>query len=282
MNQLIEDYIREHRDKYTREAIREQLLAAGHDMASVDAALAESAPPTGKGANDSTRKTFSRWALGLHATAFVGVVGVLWLIYGSRVSVYLGIGAVILAVVLLVGWGISSLIGRALLSPSRLAAALAVPALSALVIGGSCFALLSGTARPPSQAGTLSIQVTGGLTFTGSGLAICSGTPGSGSMSVFAQELGTVDGGVVNASVFIYGESSVGPASPSISVGNYQSQDPQRGTEWSSDGREQSNVDSSADDLSGTVTFSNLMFQGTPDTGSGSAPLAGSITWNCP
>lgn len=281
MDDPIRDYISANREKYTPEAIREQLLAAGHDMAAVDAALAEWPAPTVTEGSDAARKTFGRWALGLHAGALVGVVGLLWLIYGTRVSTYLGIGAVILAVVLLIGWGISSLIGRAVLSPSRLWVALVVPALSALVIGGSCFALLSGTARPPSQAGTLSIQVTGGLTFTGSGLAICSGTPGSGSMSVFAQELGTVDGGVVSASISIY-DGGGAPGSAGVSINTYKSQSPEGGSGWSGDSNAQINVHSSADQLSGTITFPNLPSQAGADGSPGGAAVAGSISWKCP
>ena len=280
MNDPIRDYISANRDKYTSEAIREQLLAAGHDLALVDAALEESTQPAGRVVDEATRRAFGRWALGLHAAAFVGVVGILWIIYGSRISVYLGIGAIILVVALLIGWGISSLIGRVVLSPSRLAIAIIVPALSALVIGGSCFALLSSTARPPERTGTLSIQVTGGLTFTGSGPATCSGTPGSGSMSVYTIGfLGTVDGGEVNASVSI-SDLGAGPATANVSIDTYKSQTPEGGAGWSSDGREQSNVDSSTDQLSGTVTFSNLMSPAEP--GTGLPALAGSITWSCP
>lgn len=54
MDPKIGDYIRENREKYTREAIREQLIAAGHDPAVVDTELERMAgqsaaptPPTG-------------------------------------------------------------------------------------------------------------------------------------------------------------------------------------------------------------------------------------------
>jgi hypothetical protein len=36
----IDDYIRQNHDRYTREAVRDQLLAAGHDPAAIDAAWA--------------------------------------------------------------------------------------------------------------------------------------------------------------------------------------------------------------------------------------------------
>jgi len=39
MSSQIDDYIRENRERYTREAIREQLIAAGHDPVAVDAGL---------------------------------------------------------------------------------------------------------------------------------------------------------------------------------------------------------------------------------------------------
>jgi len=50
MDPKIDDYIWENRERYTREAIREQLVAAGHDPAAVDAAwdrvAGEPAAPT--------------------------------------------------------------------------------------------------------------------------------------------------------------------------------------------------------------------------------------------
>ena len=41
MDPSIVEYIRANSEKYTKEAIRNQLLAAGHDPADIDAALAE-------------------------------------------------------------------------------------------------------------------------------------------------------------------------------------------------------------------------------------------------
>ncbi|HEV8252676.1 MAG TPA: hypothetical protein VGQ66_04770 [Candidatus Limnocylindria bacterium] len=39
MDPKIRDYIQDHRERYTREAIRSQLIAAGHDPAAIDQAL---------------------------------------------------------------------------------------------------------------------------------------------------------------------------------------------------------------------------------------------------
>jgi hypothetical protein len=38
VDKSVADYIRANRDKYTREAIRDQLLAAGHDQSAIDEA----------------------------------------------------------------------------------------------------------------------------------------------------------------------------------------------------------------------------------------------------
>lgn len=45
MDPNIDEYVRANRDRYTHEAIREQLIAAGHDPATVDAALERAATP---------------------------------------------------------------------------------------------------------------------------------------------------------------------------------------------------------------------------------------------
>jgi hypothetical protein len=54
-NDPIRDYIRANRDRYTKEAIRDQLLAAGHDQSAIDAAwqqvAAEEPPAAAQGKN---------------------------------------------------------------------------------------------------------------------------------------------------------------------------------------------------------------------------------------
>jgi hypothetical protein len=44
MDPMIEECIRQNRNTYTREAIRDQLIAAGHDPAAINKALDEPGP----------------------------------------------------------------------------------------------------------------------------------------------------------------------------------------------------------------------------------------------
>lgn len=94
MDDPIRDYITANRDKYTKEAIREQLLAAGHDIASVDEAW-QQIEAVGKPA------TPSRWRSGITAYVMVWfVLGLLPLLLVARsrplvIPAYLVIGAVL-------------------------------------------------------------------------------------------------------------------------------------------------------------------------------------------
>jgi hypothetical protein len=72
----ITDYIRANRDRYTREAIRAQLIAAGHDSAAIDAAWDEvgrSAKPDAP-APGGTGRFVAGLALVLYALGFLGVL----------------------------------------------------------------------------------------------------------------------------------------------------------------------------------------------------------------
>jgi hypothetical protein len=55
-----------------------------------------------------------------------------------------GIGLIVLGVTSLIGLGISGLIGRRMVNRTGLGAAVAVPAVSALLLAGSCFGILGG------------------------------------------------------------------------------------------------------------------------------------------
>ena len=263
MTPEIRAYLDEHGGTYTSKALRQGLIDAGHDPAEVDAAIAEweAVHASGAGTEAADRRRFSRTALLLHVGAFAAVIGVAFLVYGARVAGYLGIAAIILAVILAVGWGISAAIGRALLSRTGLTIALVLPVISALLIGGTCYALVASLAGPPLHEGTMTLETEGDLVFSGSGTATCQGEPGSGSMNVFSDDLGTADGRTVRANVSTY---LIGYAQGSIyvgvSLGPIDPNDPNDfGLSWGSDGNEEAEVvDLSDSRLSGTVTFSNL------------------------
>src|SRR6266566_5650903 len=117
----IRDYIREHGDRYTPEALRQTLLDAGYEPAEVDAALREMESQRAASAgNGGRRSRFWLVAIGLHVAALV-VAGI-W-IANSASATYFGFVVVILGVVLLIGLGISGLIGRWLIPRSGLGGA---------------------------------------------------------------------------------------------------------------------------------------------------------------
>jgi hypothetical protein len=140
MKPEIEDYLRENGTRYTSEALRQQLIAAGHDPTEVDAALRETeasrAPQLAEAR--SGRRRFWLWAIGLHIAALV--VATVWFLLGSTSGAYIAIALVVLALVLLIGLTISGLIGRALIGRG-MAVALVLPLISALLIGGTCMAM---------------------------------------------------------------------------------------------------------------------------------------------
>jgi hypothetical protein len=140
MKPEIDAYLREHGSKYTTDALRQQLIAAGHDVAEVDAALREAGATHGAQLSESggRRGRFWLWAIGLHVGALA--VATVWILNGATSQTYVGIAVVVLGIVLLIGLGISGLIGRALLGRG-MGVAVVVPLISALLLGGSCMAM---------------------------------------------------------------------------------------------------------------------------------------------
>ncbi|HEX6474833.1 MAG TPA: hypothetical protein VF114_07075 [Candidatus Limnocylindria bacterium] len=149
MKPEIETYLREYGDKYTREALRAQLIEAGHGPEEVDAALSEwdaahSRAPESK----DLRGRFWRWAWGLHIAAWAVLAIWVFLLAGPNLNQYGGatIGLIVLAFTLLIGLGISGLIGRFMVNSTGLVVALIVPAVSAVLLAGACYAILDGMA----------------------------------------------------------------------------------------------------------------------------------------
>ena len=141
----IESYLREHGARYTTEALRMQLITAGHDPAEIDAALRETdeARALRLAETRALRSRFWCFAMGLHLAALA--VAVIWVLQGSN-AIYAFAVVLVLGLTLLIGLGISGLIGRSLLGRSGLAVALVVPLISALLLGGWCMAIMGGPA----------------------------------------------------------------------------------------------------------------------------------------
>src|SRR5918992_555359 len=148
MDPRIADFIRANRKRYTREAIRQQLIDAGHEPDDIDAIWEMLHAPDPDVAGVGCWGRFWLYLIGLNVAAFLLVV----LSTGA-----LAYGAVGLAIVLAIALGIGALISWAIVAatgPTRMGRTTAmviggiIPLIFAFLIGGTCYALL-GSFGPP-------------------------------------------------------------------------------------------------------------------------------------
>jgi hypothetical protein len=289
----IEAYLREHGATYTPEALRKALIDAGHDVGEVETALHEWQARAVHGTRmPGEAGRFWRGTVGLHAAVLV-LLGALSAIYGS-----LGgggwIALVILAVVLIVGAAISGAIGRMLLGGTRLAVALMAPALSALVIGGSCLAfggsLLLQRPQPPPTNGMADLEVEPPLRFAGSGTAQCQQYRDTTGFSVFAQDLGNLDGRQVAVSLESYGRSGgdvtptpvPGEASHSLLISLIPPSAGDSPIEYANVPTSRIVLDASSDGRSGSAAFTGLQsMMEVPGGEERPELISGRISWRC-
>ena len=106
MDPQIDEYIRQNRDRYTREAIRQQLIAAGHDRSAIDAGWER------VGAVSTTPTRPAGWRPGWREFLVLLVVGAIgaalvWagFDYGAGV-----IAPIVYAVIFSIGFGLAKLI----------------------------------------------------------------------------------------------------------------------------------------------------------------------------
>lgn len=139
----VDEYIRLNRDRYTREAIRQQLTAAGHDPAAVDAAwerLVASSPASSQtvGWRPGWREFLVLLVAGAIGAALVWAGGA----YGAGV-----IAPAVYAVIFSIGFGIAKLTsilidqGRTTVAVVLLASAAAVTAYLGIINGLSAVSL---------------------------------------------------------------------------------------------------------------------------------------------
>lgn len=282
MNPDIKRYLDEHGATYTPEALRKQLLDAGYDPVEVDAALSGWNPGDARDPSAEARRTFARWALWLHIGAVVAVFGLLVALNGTSAIGTALLGCAVLGVAMVIGWAISSLIGRALLPGTGTVIALGVPAISAILLGGSCFALLSSAIGTPPRDGTVRLQIVE-PPFDGSGDAAC--YLANGGVQVNVQDLGTLEGRGVFAYISWYPESDPGTPAPaggteiSISLDFNSETDTPR--TWSTSPDTQLVVEASADGRTGTVEFEDLSPEVENPRDEIPEPISGSVTWTC-
>lgn len=286
MNPEIKRYLDENGATYTPDALRRGLVEAGHDSAEVDAALREwEAQATDPASVVTDRRRFWLLAVGLHAGVLV-LIAIASLVIGSFAT-----GAwwllVVLAVALLIGLGISGLIGRGSVQ-SGLTAALVLPAISALLIGGSCLALGgSYLLRAPPRTGVMDLHIESPLSFDGSGVARCDNFGGNSSFVVWADDLGRLDGGMVSVSLDSSDSSKgpvpTGPSIPNLNITLY-AQGTDQPVGYSPIFSTRIELDASPDGRSGTLRFEGLE-PGLMDKPPGQVPdlesISGTVTWTC-
>lgn len=285
MNPEIKRYLDEHGATYTPEALRKGLLDAGYDPAAVDSALREwEAERTGNGQRPEGQRTFSRWALGLHVAALVAMFAVVVVLRGPMGLPGALIGGVVLGIALLIGWAVSSLIGRALLPRTGPTIALIAPAVSALALGGSCAALMVSLIPVPPTDGTVHLQIEAPRAFDGSGDAACY-VQDQGGIQFSSPELGRLDGKSVSVYVFWFGSNPNAPkpvGSTTVSVSLSPSSETEAPESFGTIFSTRLEIDASADGRTGTIQFEGLAEEPmeeppdpTPET------ISGSVSWTC-
>jgi len=195
------------------------------------------------------------------------------------------LGCAVLGVVLVIGWLISSAIGRAILPHGGVFVALVVPAISAILLGGSCFALLSSSIGTPPRQGTVDLELLAPRAFEGSGSANCYIGGGMMGVQVSSEPLGTLDGKQVSVYVGWYGDDPNNPkpaSSTSVSV-VFDAHNEGSGAEsYGAIFSTKFEVDAAPDALTGVIGFTGLAAepQG-PITTPSPELISGTVSWDC-
>jgi hypothetical protein len=280
-DQRIADYISANRRKLTREAITQQLLEAGYEQAAIDATWAVlDTPDPDDRVGEGFWGRFFLILIGINV-AVVVLVGLSTGAFAADRIGLLGILLIALAIGALISWGIVAAVG-----PTRLGRTTAtvigivIPLVFALLIGGSCYALLA-SLGPPPRSGTMQLQVEARDDLSGSGSATCFVRSGSG-FSVFGQREGQP-----YVSTSITGNPPDGGTQvQDLSISVEPTSETDRGESWSTyapGGGETIEADVGREGLEGTVTFTDLPsdLAGPEFEGQETEPISGSVTWSC-
>lgn len=291
MDPRIADYIHANRHRYTRDALRQQLVEAGYEPGEIDATWAAlDAPDADTTAGEAFWGRFWLFLVGANLVVFL-IVGLLTGLFGAP-----GQGSSVLAVILAIALGIGALISWGVVAatgPTKLGRGTAlaigavIPLLFALLIGGSCYALVGsiGPPPPPPTTGTMEVQIDTPLDFLGSGTATCQAHAETTGYSVFAEDLGAIDDRIVNVSIDAFPDQ---PDTTMPNVSLFVGLNPQReggtpGATYVDTGQASIELEASPDGLSGTVSFENLgpeMIERPPGEAT-VEPISGTITWTC-
>jgi hypothetical protein len=284
MDPRIGDFISKNRKKYTREAITQQLIEAGHDPADVDATWAALDTPDPDEAGLAGEGFWSRFFLflvGLNVGVFllVGLTTGMFQNLAGGGGVLAGVFAVALGIGALIAWGIVAAVG-----PDKMGRTTAtiigavIPLVFALLIGGSCFALAGAIGPPPLPQvnGEMELQFDEPFALEATGAATCQPYRETTNYSVYGTNLGQIDGNSVYVSIDAY-DIEPGTKEILLTVG---AEGELSGQFWSNNADSQLEADVAPDGLSGTMTFAAL-FPAEGPTGPDGDTLSGTITWNC-
>jgi len=297
MDPRIADFIRDNRRRYTREAIRQQLIEAGQDPAEIDATWAAlDAPDPDATAGEGFWGRFGLFLVGLNVAVFL-------LVFLATSMVNSFVLAVVLAVALSIGalmaWGLVAATGPAQMGrTTAMVIGGVIPLVFALLVGGTCYALVGaiGPPPPPPHAGVMELEIDPPMSFSATGSASCQPYADGTGFSVYSQELGSIGGRPVSASVESFSTGVVPEGAPTpipvpggesgLGLNVYisimpraESDQPQ---DWFVGPGTQLDIDAAAGGLSGTLTFEGL--QGAefdPEGGAVEASISGTVTWTC-
>jgi hypothetical protein len=295
MDPRIVDYIRQHRDRYTRDAIRQRLTEAGYNPPEIDATWAALESETrDSGTTGSPRfwRYFWVWAAATYLLAFAVVVMATGLLTRGGMTPVALVYAIALGIALLAAWGIVAATRPAHRSRgTALAIGGVIPLVFALLVGGSCYGLI-GTPPPQPRSGLMELHLEPPHAFDGSGAATCQATTGGTGFGVRAENVGMLGGSQVSVSIDAFGGVPKAPDAPLPSglfdqISVYITLLPASGNEpeagynnVTGSGLE---LDASADGFVGTVTFRELSSVpvGVNGEPTGQDSVSGSISWRC-
>ena len=285
MDPSIADYIAKNQGKYTREAIRQQLIDAGHDPVAIDATWAvldTPDPDEASVAGEGFWPRFFLFLVGLNVAVFL-LVGLTTELFGQGIGLA-GVFAVALGIGALISWGIVAAVGPAKLGrTTALVIGGVVPIFFALLVGGSCFALASaiGPPPPPPISGEMQLAITEPFTLEASGPGTCQPTRDSIGFSVYGNDIGRIDGKPLYVSVDAY-EELPGQLITNVSISAFSETEADP-VDWFTTPETGTEADVAADGLSGTVTFTELTAGtvDTPPSGADADAISGTISWSC-
>ena len=293
MDPRIADYIRANRRTYTREAITQQLVEAGHDRAEIERVWAAlEAPDPDAVAGEGFWGRFALVLIGINVGVFLVVAFATGMLGALQMGG--GIVAVIFAVVLIIGalisWGLVALTGPTKLRPTTaLMVGVAIPLLFALLIGGACYAMLGGMGLPggggpPPVTGTMTIRLEGAFDVDQRSDAFCQPEGGGFFVSSDATD---ADGRLLFVSISSFSDGPGDAPQPSLNI-ELSPMSPAQGESfmvWGSDmGPTVEEIEWSLGEPGrGSVTFRGLPGM---DHGQGPEPsvlplLSGEISWTC-